>query len=58
MKKPTPKNKSQKVRKQAKQERRQKRQSKKGSSGLRRNQNYIAKKLMAGKVPLVCPFCF
>ena len=54
MKKPTLKSKSQQVRKQAKQERRQKRQSKNGSGGLRRNQHYIARKLMAGKVPLVC----
>jgi len=54
MKKPTLKSKSQQARKRAKQERRQKRQSKKGSSSLRRNQHYIAKKLMAGKVPLVC----
>jgi len=54
MKKPTLKSKSQQARKQVKQERRRKRKSKKGAVPLRRNQNYIAKKLMAGKVPLVC----
>ena len=54
MKKPTLKSKSQQVRKQAKETRRRKRKSKQSVSLLRRNQSYIAKKLMAGKVPLVC----
>ena len=50
MKKPSLKSKLQQARKQAKQEKREKRNRR----PLRRNQPYIAKKLMSGKVPLVC----
>lgn len=54
MKKPTLKSKLQQARKQTKAERRQKRKRQQKTRPLRRNQNYIAKKLMAGQVPLVC----
>lgn len=54
MSKTNRKSQRQQVRQQTKQARRNQRQRAKGVSSLRRNQNYIARQLMAGKVPLVC----